>query len=119
MSRITLPENKLWRDISNKNYKKNIWGYSPFCSNLITKESYDWGITRRKWDLNNKYLKKKSKSVGRKYLEALRRISQAYKVGYEISQAEGLHFVAKGLFRSDHLVISQPKADFVACEIGL
>ena len=30
--------------------------------------------------LNNEYLKKKSKSVGRKYLEALRRISQACKM---------------------------------------
>ena len=77
------------------------------------------GLQEENGDLNVKYLKKKSKSVGRKYLEALRRISQAYKVGYEISQAKGLHFAAKGLFRSDHLVISQPKADFAACEIGL
>ena len=46
--------------------------------------------------LNNKYLKKKSKRVSRKYLEALKRISQACKIGYEILQAEGLHFAAKG-----------------------
>ena len=66
------------------------------------------GLQGENGDLNNKYLKKKkSKSDGRKYLEALRRISQACKMGCEISQAEGLHFIAKGPFRSDHLVISQ------------
>ena len=54
------------------------------------------GLQGKNGDLNNKYLKKKSKRVGRKYLEALRRISQACKMGCEISQAEGLHFVAKG-----------------------
>ena len=54
------------------------------------------GLQGENGDLNNKYLKKKSKSVGRKYLEALRRISQACKMGYTISQAEGLHFAAKG-----------------------
>ena len=46
------------------------------------------------WDLNIKYLKKKSKSIGCKYLEALRRILQACKMGCEISQAKGLHFAA-------------------------
>ena len=65
------------------------------------------GLQGENGDLNNKYLKKKSKSIGRKYLEALRRISQACKMGCEISQAEGFHFAAKGPFRSDHLVISQ------------
>ena len=55
------------------------------------------GLQREKGDLNNKYLKKKkSKRVGHKYLEALRRISQACKMGCEISKAEGLHFTAKG-----------------------
>ena len=39
--------------------------------------------------------------------------------GCEISQAEGHHFAAKGLFRSHHLVILQPKVDFAACKIGL
>ena len=29
--------------------KQYISGYSPFCSCLITKESYNWWITRRKW----------------------------------------------------------------------
>ena len=55
------------------------------------------GLEGENRDLNIKYLKKKkSKSVGRKYLEALRRISQACKMGYEILQAESLHFAAKG-----------------------
>ena len=54
------------------------------------------GLQGENGDLNIKYLKKKSKSVGRKYLEALKRISRACKIGCEISQAEGLHFAAKG-----------------------
>ena len=54
------------------------------------------GLQGKNGDLNNKYLKKKSKRVGCKYLEALRRISQACKMGCKILQAEGLHFTAKG-----------------------
>ena len=54
------------------------------------------GLQGENGDLNNKYLKKKSKRVSCKYLEALKRISQACKIGYEILQAEGLHFAAKG-----------------------
>ena len=54
------------------------------------------GLQGGNGDLNNKYLKKKSKRVGRKYLEALRWISQACKMGCEILQAESLHFAAKG-----------------------
>ena len=55
------------------------------------------GLQGENGDLNNKYLKKKkSKRVGHKYLEALRRISQACKMGCEISQTKGLHFAAKG-----------------------
>ena len=67
------------------------------CCYLLTKESYDWWITRREWGFKQQISKeKKSKRVGRKYLEALTWISQAYKMGYEISQAESLHFAAKG-----------------------
>ena len=51
------------------------------------------GLQGENGDLNNKYLKKKSKRVNRKYLEACN-------MGCEISQAESLHFVAKGRFRS-------------------
>ena len=39
------------------------------------------GLQGENRDLNNKYMKKKSKRVGRKYLEALRLISQACKMG--------------------------------------
>ena len=39
-------------------------------------------------------------------------------MGYKISQAEGLHFAAKGWFRSDHLVILQPKADFTDAKLA-
>ena len=66
-------------------------------SYLITKESYNWWITRRKWGFRHQKSEVKiSKNVGRKYLEALRWILQACKMGCEISQAEGLHFAAKG-----------------------
>ena len=75
------------------------------------------GLQGENRDLNNKYMKKKSKRVGRKYLEALRWILQACKMGCEISQAEGLYFISKGWFRSDHLVISKPKADFAAAKL--
>ena len=54
------------------------------------------GLQGENGNLNNKYLNKKSKRVCRKYLEALRRISQACKMGCEIWQAESLHFAAKG-----------------------
>ena len=51
------------------------------CSYLLTKESYDWWITRRKWAFKQQISEeKKSKSVDRKYLEALRRILQACKM---------------------------------------
>ena len=45
--------------------KQYIWGYSPFCSCLTIKESYNWWITRRELGLDIKYLKqiiKKSRS---------------------------------------------------------
>ena len=71
------------------------------CSYLITKESYDWQITRRKWGFKHQiFEEKKSKSVSRKYLEAHRRISQACKMAVK--------------FRKLKITISQPKADFAA-----
>ena len=54
------------------------------------------GLQGENGDSNNKYLKKKYKRVGCKYLEALRWISQACKMGYEISQVEYLYFASKG-----------------------
>ena len=42
-------ENKLPRDLCvMKITKQYISGYSPFCSFLITKKSYNWWITKRK-----------------------------------------------------------------------
>ena len=70
------------------------------------------GLQGENGDLNIKYLKKKSKSVGRKYLEALKRILQACKMAAKFASW-------RSPFRSHHLMISRPKADFVACEIGL
>ena len=58
------------------------------------------GLQGENGDLNNKYLKKKSKSVDRKYLEALRRILQACKMAAK--------------FRNLKDTISLPKVDFAA-----
>ena len=54
-----ISENKLPRSIvlidniydvfCKGNYKLYIRGYSPIFPNLITKESYNWWVTRRKW----------------------------------------------------------------------
>ena len=64
------------------------------------------GLQGENGDLDIKYLKKKkSKNVGRKYLEALRRISQACKMAAKFCKLK--------------VTISQPKADFATCEICL
>ena len=54
------------------------------------------GLQGENRDLNNKYLKKKSKRVSRKYLGALRRILQHATWATKILQAESLHFARKG-----------------------
>ena len=70
-------ENKLPRAIYKENYKtKYLRLFTPF-PNLISKESYNWWVTRRKWGFRHqkseeKYLKE---SV-HKYREALRTVSQ-------------------------------------------
>ena len=58
------------------------------------------GLQGENGDLNNIYLKKKSKSVGRKYLEALKRISQACKMAVKFCKLK--------------VSILQPKADLAA-----
>ena len=68
-------------------------------SYFLTKESYDWWITRRKWGFKQQISEeKKSKSVDRKYLEALRRISQHARWAVKFPKLK--------------VPISQPKADF-------
>ena len=78
------------------------------------------GLQGENGDLNIKYLKKKSKSVSRKYLEALRRISQACKMAAKfrklkvsISQPKADFTAITLCFRSQRLIL-QPKADFAA-----
>ena len=58
------------------------------------------GLQGENGDLNNKYLKKKSKRVGRKYLEALRWITQ--------------HSTWAVKFCKLKVSISHEKVDFVA-----
>ena len=88
------------------------------CSYLITKESYDWWITRRKWGFKHRIFKEKNLKVSVtniwKHSGRFRRHARWLR----ISQAEGLHFAAKGWFRSHHLVISQPKADFATVKLA-
>ena len=48
------PENKLPRAIYKENYKtKYMRLFTPF-PNLITKKSYNWWVTRRKWEFRHK-----------------------------------------------------------------
>ena len=54
------------------------------------------GLQGENGDLNNKYLKKKSKRVSHKYLRELRWISQLATWTAKISQTESLHFARKG-----------------------
>ena len=64
------PENKLPRAIYKENYKtKYLRLFTPF-SNLITKESYNWWVTRRKWRFRQqkseeKYLKVLVANIGK------------------------------------------------------
>ena len=66
------------------------------CCYLLTKESYDWWITRKEWGFKQQISKEKSKIVGRKYLGALKWILQLTTWAAKISQAESLHFARKG-----------------------
>ena len=54
------------------------------------------GLQGENGDLNNKYLKKKSKRVSRKYLGALGWISQLAIWPTKILQAESVNFARKG-----------------------
>ena len=105
---LSQPKNKLPRDISNENYKKNIWGYSPFCSYLITKESYNWWITRRKWGFRHQISEannlKMSVTNIWKHTGAFRRSARW------LRNFTGVQ---------DGCKISQPKVDFAACEIDI
>ena len=65
-------------------------------------------------DLDIKYLKQKNLKMSVANIGKLQENFAAVQDGCEISQHEGHHFSAKGWFRSCPLVISQPKADFVA-----
>ena len=47
------------RSLCKENYKLYIWGYSPLCSYLKTKESYDRWITRRVWGFRQQISKAK------------------------------------------------------------
>ena len=50
--------------------------YRDVFPTFLTKKSYGWWMTRRRMEIIQKYLKKNIQSVGRKYREALRTISE-------------------------------------------
>ena len=79
------------------------WIFTLF-PNLIAKESYNWWLTRRRMEIIQKYLKKNIQSVGRKYREALRTISQV-----KMRSARFRRRTKKGCE-----ITSQQKADFAA-----
>ena len=95
-------ENKLPRAIYKENYKtKYLRLFTPF-PNLITKESYNWWVTRRKWKFIQIYLKKKSKRVGAQISGSTKdyfagenevcEISQMHKKSYEITSQQTVDF---------------------------
>ena len=60
---IWFSENKLPRAIYKENYKtKYLRLFTPF-PNLITKESYNWWVTRRKWGFRHKKSEAKDPKV--------------------------------------------------------
>ena len=61
--RFILSENKLPRAIYKENYKtKYLRLFTPF-PNLITKESYNWWVTKRKWGFRHKKFEAKYPKV--------------------------------------------------------
>ena len=64
----------MFDDLCKGHYKLYIRGYLPLFPNLITKESYNWWVTRRFWGFRQQISKEKylkiSQNVGCKYLEA-------------------------------------------------
>ena len=65
------------------------------------------GLQGENRDLNNKYLKKKSNRVGRKYLGSHRWISQVETLLVKISQVESVNFASWTLISQVEFVISQ------------
>ena len=54
---LCISENKLPRAIYKENYKTKYLRLFTYFPNLITKESYNWWLTRREWKFIQKYLK--------------------------------------------------------------
>ena len=92
------PENKLPRAIYKENYKTKYLRLFTLFSNLITKESYNWWLTRREWKFIQKYLKQNipmcwSQISGSTKDHFAREndvceISQTYKKGCEITSQQ-------------------------------
>ena len=84
-----------------ENYKLYIRGYSPICSYLKTKESYDRWVTRTVWGFRHQI----SKAKNLKMLVA--------NIG---KLQEKFHSKRAAKFRSKRTTFSQPKADFAAVQ---
>ena len=96
-----LPENKLSRDIYMKITIIISTRLFILFPNLITKESYNWWVTRRVWGFRHQISKAK-------YLKIL--IANIGKL------QEKFHSKRAAKFRSKRTTFSQPKADFAAVQ---
>ena len=84
--------------------KQYIWGYSPFCSYLKTKESYNWWITMRKWGIRHQISEAKYQKMS---------VANILKHSGEISQAHKMTMKFHRRTRCCEIIL-QPKADFAA-----
>ena len=66
------------------------------CSYLITKESYNWWITRREWGFRHQISEAKNLKYWLQISGSTQENFTGVQDGCEISQAEGHHFAAKG-----------------------
>ena len=80
------PENKLLRAIYKENYKtKYMRLFTPF-PNLITKESYNWWVTRRRMEIYTKISEEKYRKVSATTIGKLQEDFAGAQNGCEISQ---------------------------------
>ena len=66
------------------------------CSYLITKESYNWWITRREWGFRHQISEAKNLKYRLQIFGSTQEHITSVQDGWEISQPEGHHFAAKG-----------------------
>ena len=93
----SLPGNRLPRAIYKENYKiKYLRLFTPF-PNLLTKESYNWWVTRRKWGFRHQKSEAKYPKVLVANIGKLQENTAALcKMAGKFSQQKDNIFAAKG-----------------------